>query len=185
MLRIKPIIKTNPEWCCHNMSQILSRITNTSKATAQAALMDLFRIKKNKNELDIENTFLLAIKIVQEAVNHNGSLSYNDTNHYGYINNQLLNELLTTCIGQLEILVVHDGCNILVNRKLSNTTIALVLCSIFELIITITICMPQLLFTINLTITIALFCYSIVSYLENTNYSDDSKLLRTFIKCNS
>ncbi len=88
-------------------------IPTTKSSAKHAQLYNLQKIFIEELKQDpaqikvIQNTFLVAIKFCQEAVEHGGRSYFNDLNHYGEINQDLLSKLLTTAKQQLETIVVH------------------------------------------------------------------------------
>ena len=79
---------------------------HVSMHNIQTAFTDA--IKKNPEQLEsIQNTFLLAIKTVQESVNHGGESYFTNSTHYGAISEPLLKTLLTQHKSQLEHIAVH------------------------------------------------------------------------------
>ncbi len=73
-------------------------------------LQNFFIAKINEEPTNIQtikNTFLLAIKVAQESVNHEGQAYFQKINYYGAINEDLLKTLLTNYKAYLEDIVVH------------------------------------------------------------------------------
>jgi hypothetical protein len=161
---------------------------NLSKERALSNLKKSFAKYRLYAEYEnVKNTFLLAIKIIQEAVNHKGSTCFYDDTYYGDgCIKSLLDILLSTYKTDLEILVVHDGFNLLTDRKISTTSVLCILCAKLMLITSIVcVILIGVIYIFIMPICVFLAFYLIFCGYRCTNYSQHSKIFRNFIKSNS